>query len=65
MLRRKLRVEELLQEEDVLEVGPAPHTRKKPIPTATRESDELTPGSPEETALRETGSTYKPDELEP
>jgi hypothetical protein len=45
--------------------GPAPHRRKKPTPTATREPEELTLGSPEETALRETGSAFKPDELEP
>ncbi|HKI07975.1 MAG TPA: hypothetical protein VKA09_06240 [Nitrososphaeraceae archaeon] len=44
--------------------GPAPHTPSKPTPTATPEP-ELTPGSPEETSLRETGSTFKPDELEP
>jgi hypothetical protein len=45
--------------------GPAPHPRNKPTPTATPEPEELTPGSPEETSLRETGSTFKPDELEP
>ena len=45
--------------------GPAPPPRKKPTPTATREPDELTPGSPEETALIEIGSTFKADELEP
>ncbi len=45
--------------------GPALHTPSKPTPTATPEPEELTPGSPEETSLRETGSTFKPDELEP
>jgi hypothetical protein len=45
--------------------GPAPHAPNKPTPTATPEPEELTPGSPEETSLRETGSTFKPDELEP
>jgi hypothetical protein len=45
--------------------GPAPHPRNKPTPTATPEPEELTPGSPEETSLRETGSAFKPDELEP
>jgi hypothetical protein len=44
--------------------GPAPHTSSKPTPTATPEPQELTPGSPEETSLRETGSTFKADELE-
>src|SRR5215210_6712968 len=33
--------------------GPAPHPRNKPTPAATPEPEELTPGSPEETALRE------------
>jgi hypothetical protein len=45
--------------------GPAPHIPSEPTPTATPEPEELTPGSPEETSLRETGSTFKPDELEP
>jgi hypothetical protein len=45
--------------------GPAPHNPSKPTPTATPEPEELTPGSSEETSLRETGSTFKPDELEP
>ena len=45
--------------------GPAPHPPNKPTPTATPEPEELAPGSPEETSLRETGSTFKPDELEP
>ena len=44
--------------------GPAPHDSSKPTPTATPEPEELTPGSPEETSLRETGSTFKTDELE-
>jgi hypothetical protein len=44
--------------------GPAPHTPSKPTPTATPEPQELTPGSLEETSLRETGSTFKADELE-
>jgi hypothetical protein len=44
--------------------GPAPHTPSKPTPTATPEPEELTPGSPEETSLRETDSTFKADELE-
>ncbi len=44
--------------------GPAPHDPSKPTPTATPEPEELTPGSPEETSLRETGSTFKADELE-
>jgi hypothetical protein len=45
--------------------GPAPHTPSKPTPSATPEPEqELTPGSPEETSLRETGSTFKADELE-
>jgi hypothetical protein len=44
--------------------GPAPHTPSKPTPTATPEPQELTPDSPEETSLRETGSTFKADELE-
>jgi hypothetical protein len=44
--------------------GPAPHDPSKPTPTATPEPEELTPGSPEETSLRETGSTFRPDELE-
>jgi hypothetical protein len=35
--------------------GPAPHTPSKPTPTATPEPEELTPGSSEETSLRETG----------
>jgi len=45
--------------------GPAPHNPSKPTPTATPEPEELTPGSSEETSLSETGSTFKPDELEP
>jgi hypothetical protein len=45
--------------------GPAQHNPSKPTPTATPEPEELTPGSPEETSLRETGSTFKADELEP
>jgi hypothetical protein len=44
--------------------GPAPHDPSKPTPTATPEPEELTPGSPEETSLRETGSTFKADEPE-
>ena len=44
--------------------GSAPHTPSKPTPTATPEPEELTPGSSEETSLRETGSTFRPDELE-
>lgn len=44
--------------------GPAPHTPSKPTPTATLEPEELTLGSLEETSLRETGSTFKADELE-
>ena len=44
--------------------GPALHTPSKPTPTATPEPEELTPGSSEETLLRETGSTFRPDELE-
>ena len=43
--------------------GPAPHTPSKPTPTATPEPEELTPSSSEETSLRETGSTFRPDEL--
>jgi hypothetical protein len=31
--------------------GPAPHAPRKSTPTATPEPEELTPGSPEETAL--------------
>jgi hypothetical protein len=45
--------------------GPAPHFPSKPTPTATPEPEELTPGSPEETSLRETGSTFRADEMEP
>src|SRR5215204_517467 len=45
--------------------GPSLHPPSKPTPTSTPEPEELTPGSPEETSLRETGSTFKPDELEP
>jgi hypothetical protein len=45
--------------------GPASHSRNKPTPTATPEPEELTPGSPEETSLRETGTTFKADELQP
>lgn len=44
--------------------GPAPHNPSKPTPTATLEPEELTPGSPEETSQRETGSTFKVDELD-
>jgi hypothetical protein len=44
--------------------GPAPHDPSKPTPTATPEPEEVTPGSPEKTSLRETGSTFKADELE-
>ncbi len=44
--------------------GPAPHAATKPTPTATPEPEELTPGSPEETSLRKTGSAFKPRELE-
>jgi hypothetical protein len=43
--------------------GPAPHNPSKPTPTATSEPEELTPGSPEETLLRETDNTFKADEL--
>ena len=43
--------------------GPAPHTPSKPTPTATPEPEELTPSSSEETSLRKTGSTFRPDEL--
>jgi hypothetical protein len=45
--------------------GPAPHIPGKPTTAGTPEPEELTPGSPEETSLRETGSTFRPDELEP
>jgi hypothetical protein len=45
--------------------GPAPHLRNKPTPAATPEPEELTPGSPEETSLRETESTHRADEMEP
>jgi hypothetical protein len=45
--------------------GPALHTPSKATPTATPEPEELTPGSREETSLRETGSTFGPEELEP
>jgi hypothetical protein len=44
--------------------GPALHNPSKPTPTATLEPEELTPGSPEETSQRETGSTFKVDELD-
>ncbi len=44
--------------------GPAPHAPNKPTPTATQEPEELTPGSPEETSVRETGSTFRADETE-
>src|SRR5215210_4187066 len=44
--------------------GPAPHAPNKPTPTATPEPEELTPGSLEETSLRETGSAFKTDEME-
>jgi hypothetical protein len=45
--------------------GPAPHILGKPTTTATPEPKELTLGSPEETSLRLTGSTFTPDELKP
>jgi hypothetical protein len=45
--------------------GPAPHNPSKRTQTTTSEPEELTPGSLEETSsLRETGSTFKADELE-
>jgi hypothetical protein len=44
--------------------GPNPHLPDKTTtPTATPEPQPA-PGSPEERNLRETGSTFKPDELE-
>jgi hypothetical protein len=43
--------------------GPNPHPPDKTTPTATPEPQPA-PGSPEERNLRETGSTFKPDELE-
>lgn len=65
MARRKVRIERHpCRQERLGGGGPALHTPSKPTPTATLEPEELTPGSLEETSLRETGSTFKADELE-
>ena len=39
--------------------GPAPHNPSKRTQTMTSELEELTPGSPEETSLRETGTPLR------
>jgi hypothetical protein len=59
--RRPLPAEAVLEAADLLRIIQA----SKPTPTAAPEPEELTPGSLEETSLRETGSTFKADELEP
>jgi hypothetical protein len=63
LARRKVRIERRLPVGRLGGGGPAPHTPSKPTPTATPEPEELTPSSSEETSLRETGSTFRPDEL--
>ncbi len=44
--------------------GPNPHPPDKTTTSTATPEPEPAPGSPEERNLRETGSTFKPDELE-